>query len=211
MLGVDLNVEALAVARELAQRIADESERPLPVEFAEMDAHALDLPDASFDVVVADNLFEHVDDPGRVLAESARVLRSGGRLLVPQFSSIRSKYGLHLKHGLRLPWINALFSERTIVSALGLQAKRRPELFDVYPGLRDRPERVRDVRRHRDLNDITHREFLRLAREADLEVVSFRVKATPVGRVLRRLAPRLELSSPLDLLSTGAAAILVRE
>lgn len=35
-------------------------------------------PDAHFDVVVADNVLEHLDDPDRVFAEVARVLKPGG-------------------------------------------------------------------------------------------------------------------------------------
>lgn len=39
-------------------------------------------PDASFDVVFADNVMEHVEYPTAVLTEIARVLKPGGRLLV---------------------------------------------------------------------------------------------------------------------------------
>lgn len=38
-------------------------------------------PDASFDVVIADNVFEHLTDPLRVFAEVNRVLKPGGFLL----------------------------------------------------------------------------------------------------------------------------------
>ena len=45
------------------------------------DALALTFDDASFDVVVSNDVFEHVPDIDRALAECARVLRPGGRLL----------------------------------------------------------------------------------------------------------------------------------
>ena len=38
-------------------------------------------PDRSFDLITANMVFEHVDDPGAVLAESARLLKPGGVLL----------------------------------------------------------------------------------------------------------------------------------
>ena len=40
------------------------------------------LPDDSFDAVMSTQVLEHVDDPGLHLAESFRVLRPGGRLLL---------------------------------------------------------------------------------------------------------------------------------
>ena len=42
---------------------------------------SLPLPDQSFDVVVCDNVLEHLDQPARVFAEVRRVLRPGGVFL----------------------------------------------------------------------------------------------------------------------------------
>jgi len=38
----------------------------------------IDLPDASVDLIVSDYTFEHIDDPGVVVAEFERILRPGG-------------------------------------------------------------------------------------------------------------------------------------
>lgn len=46
------------------------------------DAQSLALPDASFDVVIANHMLYHVPDRSRALAEVRRVLRPGGRFLV---------------------------------------------------------------------------------------------------------------------------------
>lgn len=43
-----------------------------------MDMHALEFPDASFDLVFASHVFEHAWDFDRVAGECMRVLRSGG-------------------------------------------------------------------------------------------------------------------------------------
>ncbi|MRR54799.1 MAG: glycosyltransferase [Deltaproteobacteria bacterium] len=45
------------------------------------DAGALSFPDSSFDLVVSNDVFEHVPEPGRSFSECARVLRPGGVLL----------------------------------------------------------------------------------------------------------------------------------
>lgn len=61
-----------AVEEELQNRIA----------YRITDAHALDFEEASFDIVLADTLLSHVDDPARVLAEIARVLKAGGLIVI---------------------------------------------------------------------------------------------------------------------------------
>jgi SAM-dependent methyltransferase len=45
------------------------------------DAGRIPYPDQSFDIVFADNVMEHLDQPEEVFKEIARVLRPGGRLL----------------------------------------------------------------------------------------------------------------------------------
>jgi SAM-dependent methyltransferase len=54
------------------------------------DVCALPFPDASFDLVLATDVVEHVDDDRRALAEIARVLAPGGAVLitVPTFPSL---------------------------------------------------------------------------------------------------------------------------
>lgn len=46
------------------------------------DAGRVPYPDESFDVVFADNVMEHLEDPVGVFSEVARVLRPGGKLLL---------------------------------------------------------------------------------------------------------------------------------
>lgn len=50
------------------------------IETREMDAHHLAFPDASFDAVTCGLAFHIMADPGRVIAETHRVLRPGGLL-----------------------------------------------------------------------------------------------------------------------------------
>ena len=76
--GVDQSPEFIAAAERLAAD-AGVGDR---IEFVVGDAHALDLPAASFDAAVAHTLVSHVRDPLAVLAEAARVVRPGGSVAI---------------------------------------------------------------------------------------------------------------------------------
>lgn len=208
VIGLDINKASLSFAAPLRSEVERQlNSVRLPIEFVEMDANHLGFRDESFDVVIADNAFEHFPEPIVVMKETHRVLRPGGRLIAPSFSSIYSKYGLHLKHGLKLPWANLFFSERTIVRALQRRAEDEPGLREVYPGLASYPLRVRDVRKHRDLNDLTHREFLGMAHDVGFRVDSFEVKSLLLGKILGK-APWVRQTRLMDVFSVGASAIL---
>lgn len=205
--GLDLNPRALDAATRIKAEIEEVSGRPLPVSFLMMDASSLAFGDQSIDLVFADNLFEHVMHPEAVLREAHRVLRPDGRLIAPTFSSMRSKWGPHLKHGLRLPWLG-FFSEATLVDALKLRAEADPVLYSQYPGLKGDPHRLRDVRAHGDLNDMTYGTFRALAEQEDFDVDEFVVHSTPVAKLLRRILPGFNRSQLAEILSTGAGARL---
>jgi len=76
VLGVDASAEKVAEAERLTLGL------PHAIDFRVGDAHRLDVETASVDAVRADKVFHHLDDPGKALAEMARVARPGGRLVV---------------------------------------------------------------------------------------------------------------------------------
>jgi hypothetical protein len=130
---------------------------------------------------------------------------------VPVFSSIYSKHALHLKNGLKVPWTNLFFSEKTIVRALERMAKDNPKLYEIYPGLQSQPQRVRDVRRYGDLNDITYKSFKQMARAEGFRIESFRPNGTRiVGRIVARI-PLFRNSVVMDIFSTGAGSLLSKQ
>jgi SAM-dependent methyltransferase len=90
VVGVDVDREALAEAAKLGieTRWADVEE---PLAFA----------DASFDVVVAGELLEHLREPARVVAEARRVLRPGGTLVGSVPNAYRLKNRLRFLAGRR--------------------------------------------------------------------------------------------------------------
>jgi ArsR family transcriptional regulator len=94
---IDRSAAALEQARARAQR-----EGARNVTFLEADLHALPVPDAQYDLVVISQSLHHVAEHEQVLAEAARILRPGGKLVVLELSPhdeqwVRSRLGhLHL-------------------------------------------------------------------------------------------------------------------
>jgi ubiquinone/menaquinone biosynthesis C-methylase UbiE len=79
LVGLDASEVMIAEARRRAEA------RGLPIAFEVGQATALPFADASFDVCRAARLLEHLPDPGAALAELARVVRPGGRVVVFDF------------------------------------------------------------------------------------------------------------------------------
>lgn len=106
---------------------------------AVMDAQELALPDASFDVVICIDSIEHIHDAGRMVAEAARVLAPGGRLVL----STQNRDSLHLVMTRKLGYPEFLTSYQhmrefgyrelcDLVAAKGL-AVEQAEGIGLYP------------------------------------------------------------------------------
>ena len=80
-LGIDLSREMLAVARANLDRT---SLRNCQIRLGDM--YHVPLPDGSFDAATMHNVLHFADDPAAALAEAARILRPGGRLVVVDFA-----------------------------------------------------------------------------------------------------------------------------
>jgi ubiquinone/menaquinone biosynthesis C-methylase UbiE len=80
-LGLDLSLDMLALAR---ARLDRAGLRQCSVRYG--DIYDLALPRDSFDVVIIHQVLHFLDDSARAIAEAARVLRPGGRLLVIDFA-----------------------------------------------------------------------------------------------------------------------------
>jgi ubiquinone/menaquinone biosynthesis C-methylase UbiE/DNA-binding transcriptional ArsR family regulator len=80
-LGLDLSLDMLALARARLDRAGLKH-----CSVRHGDIYDLALPRDSFDVVIIHQVLHFLDDSARAIAEAARVLRPGGRLLVVDFA-----------------------------------------------------------------------------------------------------------------------------
>jgi ArsR family transcriptional regulator len=134
-LGVDLSREMLAVARANLDRT---SLRNCQVRHGDM--YHLPLPDGSFDAATLHNVLRFADDPGAALAEAARVLRPGGRLVVVDLAPHRLEV-LRERHAhRRLGFADFEIEEWLALSGLDLEAPVRihgdPLTVVIWPARR---------------------------------------------------------------------------
>jgi SAM-dependent methyltransferase len=88
VVGVDADRDALSEAGKLG----------IETHWADLD-EPLPFEDASFDVVVAGELLEHLRDPGRLVGETLRVLRPGGAFVASVPNAFRLKNRLRFLLG----------------------------------------------------------------------------------------------------------------
>lgn len=115
------------------------------VRFCQADMHALPLADAGFDHVFAMHALSYSRQPQKMLAEAARLLRPGGRLVVATLNAHRHEEAMraydHVNLGL------APDKLRKLLSAVGLDVEQcgvtsrepRPPYFEVVTALARRP------------------------------------------------------------------------
>ena len=137
-----------------------------------------DPPADPVDVVFSCSSFEHFSDPQYILSEMARLTRPDGHVVITFAEPWLSPRGSHMDSFTRLPWVNLLFSEQTVMNV-------RSRFKN------DGATRYEDVQG--GLNRMTVARFESLMRSSGLEVCSLRlfpVKGLPVVKhvpVLREL------------------------
>ncbi|WP_051082957.1 class I SAM-dependent methyltransferase [Kiloniella laminariae] len=82
VIGIDPSPAMIRIAREKTAKQSQDASPTSTSEFLLGGAEHIPLPDNSVDVVIAVNSFHHWPNPGKGLAEVARVLKHSGRLLL---------------------------------------------------------------------------------------------------------------------------------
>ena len=157
--GVEANPARVLKARRLAGESGIGEDRLLFVERPTADMRG------ACDVVVSQNAMEHFADPAAVLEEMKGLLRPQGKILIDFGPPWLSPHGSHMHFFCKVPWMNVLFSERTVMS---VRARYRS----------DGARRYEEV--ESGLNRMTLKKFARLVRQSGLRIE--RVKYTCLAR-----------------------------
>src|SRR5688500_2455816 len=138
---IDASARVVEAARKRLEGFANVTVR-------EGDMHALDLPDARFDLVLMMHALPYSDRPGAALAEAARMLRRGGRLLAVTLARHAHKAAVEAFDHRNLGFTpNEL---RQLAQKAGLEVlecrpvtrERRPPHFEVLALLARKPSRA---------------------------------------------------------------------
>jgi demethylmenaquinone methyltransferase/2-methoxy-6-polyprenyl-1,4-benzoquinol methylase len=123
VVGVDFSAQMIARAREKAER------RGARVTFEVADALDLPFPDGAFDAATVAFGIRNVADLDRGLAEMARVVRPGGRVVVLEITTparLRRFYGLWFDRA--VPWLGRLLGrDGAAYSYLPASVRRFPD------------------------------------------------------------------------------------
>jgi 2-polyprenyl-3-methyl-5-hydroxy-6-metoxy-1,4-benzoquinol methylase len=108
VIGVDIDEQAV--------RRAQHERAHARVSYRVASTTQLPLDDHSVDVVLCYDVFEHVAEPAKILAECRRILRPGGTMLIGTWGW-GNKFAPHLWAAMPVPWAHVLFSERFVLAA----------------------------------------------------------------------------------------------
>lgn len=143
--GIDIDADAIRFAQKTY--VADN------LMFMVGDAMSLDFPDASFDVVICAQVYEHVPDPVRLMSEIERILKSGGACYFAatnKYNLIEQHYKLPFLSMIPVSWANRYlqvlgrgnyYYERHMSYGGLRRLVGRFEVEDITPRFLDDPER----------------------------------------------------------------------
>jgi ubiquinone/menaquinone biosynthesis C-methylase UbiE len=152
--GVDVEQVFIDASRHCA------SDEGVDAEFEMGFGEALPFPEGKFDAVVSFDVFEHVRDVRKTMAECLRVLKSGGVLIVV-FPPFYCPTEHHLSCVSWTPAIHWFFSKDTLFSAYREIIKERPDAEWYLPS----NEKLRDWEALYTLNGIKVSSFSAIVKE----------------------------------------------
>lgn len=86
------------------------------------------------DLVLSLNSFEHFNNPDEILVQMKRLLAPGGKILISFGPPWYAPYGSHMNYFCKIPWVNLLFSEDTIMRVRSRFRDDGATRFEEVPG-----------------------------------------------------------------------------
>jgi SAM-dependent methyltransferase len=169
--GIEIDARIVAPALQLAKSMGRS------VSYMAGIGEALPVTDEAVDLILCYDVFEHVQDPERCLAECFRILKSGGLVLLV-FPPYHHPTGAHLEgYCSRMPYMNLAFSPSVLRGAVDEVLRERGDGF--------RPQPLRPGDKLYTLNGLSIGRFERLVKQSQFETVS--IKLLPLFSKINRL------------------------
>ena len=137
--GIDTEERFIMQARDFAS-----SKNARDIDFIVANAEVMPFQNASFDMCVMNDVFEHLSKPEVVLKEVNRVLKPHGKVFInspPYFHP----YGAHLTDLIGIPYVHLLFPEPVLINAykkLALETKSAEKRINLRFGIVDNREQI---------------------------------------------------------------------
>lgn len=179
VVGIDVSQEMIDTASEfLRRRQFENSGRPLvgKVEFRRGATRRIPVEDDSIDLILCEDVVEHLQEPDAIFREWWRVLVPGGKIICSFGPLWYHPHGIHLWEIFPAPWTHLLFSEQTVCLARNIL----------------KADGGRAVR-YTDVNKMTLRRFEKLVSDTELTLRSLVVHGVWKLNALLRLPVIREL------------------
>lgn len=165
--GIDVEEGFITQARGFAS-----SKNARDIDFIVANAEEMPFEDASFDVCIMNDVFEHLSKPEVVLREVNRVLKPHGKVFLnspPYFHP----YGAHLTDLIGIPYVHLLFPESVLINAykkLALETKSAEKRINLRFGVVENREQITYI------NKMTITRFEEIVRNQDqLKTISYKL------------------------------------
>jgi ubiquinone/menaquinone biosynthesis C-methylase UbiE len=165
--GIDMEEGFITQARGFAS-----SKNARDIDFIVANAEEMPFQDASFDMCVMNDVFEHLSKPEVVLREVNRVLKPHGKVFInspPYFHP----YGAHLTDLIGIPYVHLLFPEPVLINAykkLALETKSAEKRINLRFGVVENREQITYI------NKMTITRFEEIVRNQDqFKTISYKL------------------------------------
>lgn len=126
----------------------------------------------NFDIVISQNSFEHFGSPTMILDQMRSLLDESGKILITFGPPWLAPYGSHMHFFCKMPWINVIFSEKTVMNVRNyFRSDGATKYEDVESGL----------------NKMTIAKFERIIISSNLKIESRNYKSVKGIRLLSKI------------------------